>query len=102
MKRKFEMGRAPAMTKIGEKRIRTVRTRGGNTKFRCLRADHGTFSWASEGVSRKTRIVDVVYNATNNELVRTKTLTKGTIIQIDATPFRQCVFAWWFSPAVWF
>ncbi len=38
--------------------------------------------------TRKTRIIDVVYNASNNELVRTKTLVKGSIIQIDATPFR--------------
>ena len=30
-----------------------------------------------------------MYNASNNELVRTKTLVKGAIIQIDATPFRQ-------------
>jgi small subunit ribosomal protein S8e len=30
-----------------------------------------------------------VYNATNNELVRTKTLVKGAIIQIDASPFRR-------------
>jgi ribosomal protein S8E len=30
-----------------------------------------------------------VYNASNNELVRTNTLVKGSIIQIDATPFRQ-------------
>ena len=32
--------------------------------------------------------MDVVYNASNNELVRTKTLVKNAIIQIDATPFR--------------
>ena len=38
--------------------------------------------------TRKTRILDVVYNASNNELVRTKTLVKNSIIQIDATPFR--------------
>lgn len=35
------------------------------------------------------RILDVVYNATSNELVRTKTLTKNTIVQIDAQPFKQ-------------
>merc|ERR1711863_21895 len=58
-------------------------------KFRALRLDHGNFGWASEGVSRTTRIVDVVYNATSNELVRTKTLVKGAIVAIDATPFRQ-------------
>jgi small subunit ribosomal protein S8e len=33
--------------------------------------------------------LDVVYNATNNELVRTKTLVKNTVIQVDATPFKQ-------------
>ena len=38
--------------------------------------------------TRKTRILDVVYNASNNELVRTKTLVKNCIVQIDATPFR--------------
>lgn len=39
-------------------------------------------------LTRKTRIIDVVYNASNNELVRTKTLVKNCIVQIDATPFR--------------
>ena len=39
--------------------------------------------------TRKTRILNVVYNASNNELVRTNTLVKGCIVQIDATPFRQ-------------
>ena len=41
------------------------------------------------GCARKTRIIDVVYNASNNELVRTKTLVKNAIVVIDATPFRQ-------------
>merc|ERR1712226_1655001 len=35
------------------------------------------------------RLVDVVYNAKSNELVRTKTLTKNTIVQVDAQPFKQ-------------
>ena len=39
--------------------------------------------------THKTRILDVVYNASNNELVRTKTLVKNAIVQVDATPFRQ-------------
>lgn len=88
-KRKFELGRQPANTKLGQKRIHTVRTRGGNTKFRALRLDSGSFSWGSEAISRKTRIIDVVYNASNNELVRTKTLVKSAVVQVDATPFRQ-------------
>merc|ERR1712121_155506 len=88
-KRKFELGRPPAMTKLGPKRIHTVRTMGGNEKYRALRLDHGNFSWGSESVTRPTRIIDVIYNASNNELVRTKTLVKSCIVHIDSTPFRQ-------------
>lgn len=88
-KRKFELGRQAANTKIGAKRIHTVRVRGGNKKFRALRVETGNFSWASEGISRKTRLANVVYHPSNNELVRTNTLTKSAIVQIDATPFRQ-------------
>jgi len=33
-------------------------------------------------------VLEVVYNASNNELVRTNTLVKGAIISIDASPFR--------------
>jgi small subunit ribosomal protein S8e len=88
-KRKFEMGRQPSNTRLGVKRIHDVRCRGGAIKRRALRLDHGNFSWGAEAVSRKSRLLDVVYNASNNELVRTKTLVKGAIVQVDATPFRQ-------------
>lgn len=33
--------------------------------------------------TRKTRILDVVYNASNNELVRTKTLVKNAIVLVS-------------------
>ena len=83
------MGRQPAMTKIGnQSRIQTIRTRGGNHKYRALRLVHGNFSWASESVAKKCKILDVVYNASNNELVRTKTLVKNAVVEIDAGPFR--------------
>jgi small subunit ribosomal protein S8e len=87
-KRKFELGRPAAMTKIGEQRIHEVRGRGGNIKFRALRLDSGNFSWGTEVCTRKVRVLDVTYNASNNELVRTKTLVKGAIIVIDAHPFK--------------
>ncbi len=88
-KRKFESGRPAAMTKLGEKQVHLVRTRGGNTKFRALRLQEGNFSWASETTAQKVRILDVAYNSSNNELVRTKTLVKSSIVSIDAVPFRK-------------
>ncbi|XP_077227757.1 small ribosomal subunit protein eS8-like isoform X3 [Tasmannia lanceolata] len=81
-KRKYELGRQPANTKLSSnKTVRRIRTRGGNAKWRALRLDTGNYSWGSEAVTRKTRILDVVYNASNNELVRTQTLVKSAIVQ---------------------
>jgi len=93
-KRKFELGRLPANTKLApnDTRVTEIRTRGGNQKFRALRLDAGNFSWGSQSCTRKSRIIDVVYNATSNELIRTKTLVKGAVVQVDSAPFRQWYF----------
>ncbi len=88
-KRAFEAGRQGANTRIGAKRVHTVRTRGGNSKYRALRLDSGNFAWGSEGCTRKTRVIAVAYHPSNNELVRTNTLTRSAVVQVDAAPFRQ-------------
>jgi len=97
-KRKFEMGRLAANTRLMPgvaTRVRQVRVRGGNVKFRALRLHEGNFSWGSETVTRRVKVLDVVYNATSNELIRTKTLVKGCIVQIDAAPFRDWYFKYY-------
>jgi len=93
-KRAFEKARPVAYTKLdsSKPRIRRIRVRGGNYKFRALRLKEGNFNWASEAISKKTRIINVLYNASSNELVRTNTLVKNCIVHIDATPFAQWYF----------
>mmetsp|Transcript_3925 Transcript_3925/g.5979 ORF Transcript_3925/g.5979 Transcript_3925/m.5979 type:complete len:111 (-) Transcript_3925:20-352(-) len=87
-KKKYEMGRLPANTRLmPDTRVRKVRVRGGNTKFRALRLHEGNFSWGSETITRHVKILDVIYNATSNEMIRTKTLVKGCIVVVDASPF---------------
>ena len=81
------------MTKIGSKKVVPIRCRGGNYKFRAQRLETGNFTWGTEVCTRKVRILDVNYNASNNELVRTKTLVKGAIVLVDAHPFK----AWYES-----
>ncbi|CAO2632107.1 40S ribosomal protein S8 [Lemmus lemmus] len=88
-KRKYELGRPEANTKIGPSRIHTVHVRGSNKKYHNLILDVGNFSLGSECCTRKTRIIDVVYNASNNELVHTKTLVKNCIVLINSTLYRQ-------------
>jgi small subunit ribosomal protein S8e len=93
-KRKFELGRPSCGTKLTPsggketRRVRSVRVRGGNLKWRALRLSEGNYSWGTEHCTRKSRLLDVMYNATSNELIRTKTLVKGAVIQIDCAPFR--------------
>ena len=90
-KRKYEMARLPAHTKMDHDhaaRIHPVRVRGGATKWRALRLSEGNFAWGTERVARKCRILNVVYNASSNELVRTNILVKNAIVVIDSAPFR--------------
>ena len=49
--------------------------------------ESGNYSWARRS-ARARPCFDVVYNASNNEPRRTKTLVKNAIVQVDATPFR--------------
>ena len=88
-KRAFEKARPFANTRLGSKKITKIRVRGGNHKYRALRLNTGNFNWQSEGVTMTSKIINVVYNASNNEYIRTNTLTKNTIIRIDASPFKK-------------
>lgn len=90
-KRAFEKARPAASTKLGEKKIRKIRVMGGNSKFRALSNNSGTFTWGSEGFSAKTNINNVVYHPSNNEYVRTNTITKNAIVRVESAPFRNYV-----------
>ena len=87
-KRKFEMGRQPSNTKLGDQKVVKISCRGSTIKYRALKLNEGNFNWISEGVSRKCKILEVIYNATNNELVRTNTIVKNCIVTVDPTPFK--------------
>lgn len=51
-----------------------------------VEALYGNYSWGSEAVTHKTRVLDVVYNASND---RNKTLVKSAVVKVDAAPFKQ-------------
>ena len=48
----------------------------------------GNVSWSSECCRCKTRIIDVICNASNDKLVHAKTLVKNCIGLIDSTLYR--------------
>ncbi len=81
-KRKYEIGRAPALTKPGEKKIKTVRTKGGGKKLSLFSAQQVNL------VDKKNKylqgkIISVVENPANRHFVRRNIMTKGTIVDTN-------------------
>ncbi len=83
MKRRTEIGLAPADTHIGEDRIRIIRTTGGNEKIRALRASYANVTNPASGETKKVRIETVEKNAANPNFVRRNLLTKGAVIKTE-------------------
>lgn len=83
MKRRTEIGLAPADTHIGESRNRIIRTFGGNEKVRALRADYANVTNPKNGETKKAKIETVEKNTANPNYVRRNLLTKGAVIKTE-------------------
>jgi small subunit ribosomal protein S8e len=83
-KRKMEFGREAAETKIGDRKIKTIRTKGGNEKIRL------TVEQKINVVDPKTQkvevaeITSVVENHANTHFVRRNIITKGAVVETSA------------------
>ncbi len=81
--KKYELGRLPALTKVGSTRLEIIRVRGGNYKFRLKKAEYANVVDPESGKATKMKIVDVVENKANPHFVREKIITKGAIIKLE-------------------
>ena len=80
-KRKSELARFPALTKVSdEKRVRTTRTLGGNVKKSLLNIKEINVA-DKKGKTKKTELVNVLENPANPNLVRRNIITKGAIVE---------------------
>ncbi|MHA1686512.1 MAG: 30S ribosomal protein S8e [Candidatus Heimdallarchaeaceae archaeon] len=82
-KKKREMGRYPAETQIGERKIKIVRTRGGNIKHRLLKDMYVNVLDQSTGTTKKYKILNVLENRANREYARRRIITKGAILATE-------------------
>ncbi|MDI9617774.1 30S ribosomal protein S8e [Methanothermobacter sp.] len=80
-KRKYELGREPAETKIGDRRVRMIRTRGGNTKVRLAADTKINVVDPETGKVEVAEIRNVVENAANPHFVRRNIITKGAVVE---------------------
>lgn len=86
-KKQHSIARQSANTKVGPTKVKKLRVRGGAYKMRALRLAGGSYTLKTHRVSMKCAITQVVYHASNNELVRTNTLTKGCVVKLDPTAY---------------
>lgn len=80
-KRQALIGRNPAHTKIGSKRIQKIRTRGGHQKNRALMLDKANLYDPKTKKYYSVDIKNVIDNSADKNFIRRKIMTKGAIIE---------------------
>ena len=80
-KRKSELGRDPAETRVDEKRLRKIRTHGGNEKLRLATANKINLTDVKSGKTQVTDILGVIENDANPNYVRRNIITKGAVVE---------------------
>ncbi|HLD00928.1 MAG TPA: 30S ribosomal protein S8e [Candidatus Nanoarchaeia archaeon] len=78
-KKNQELAGFPAQTKLGEKRVRQIRTIGAHQKLSLLAINK--VNVAQKGKTVVTEIVNVIENPANPNLVRRNILTKGAVVE---------------------
>ena len=82
-KRKYELGRQPIHVKIGKEEKFILRTKGGNKKIRAMSVEFANVLDPTTKKVQKTKILDVLENPANPQLIRSKIITKGAIIKTE-------------------
>ncbi len=82
-KRKFEMGRVPAETRVGKIRLRKIETKGGSIKIRLLASDSVNLVESSGEKGRQVKILSVKENPASRDFTRRNVITRGAIIETE-------------------
>jgi small subunit ribosomal protein S8e len=79
-KRKMEFGREPAETKIGDRKIKKIRTKGGQEKIRLTNDQKINVVDPKNNKVQVADILSVVENQANTHFVRRNIITKGAVV----------------------
>ena len=79
-KRKHSMSRETTYTVIGDKKLKKIRTRGGNEKLRLAATKHSQV--LLEGKYVNCEILSVATNPANKEFTRRNVITKGALMRV--------------------
>ena len=82
-KKQYELGREPSFTKLGKKRIGTIRTMGANRKLRMLGTDTANVYDPKAKKFKQAKIKTITDNPANRHFVRRNIMTKGSVIDTE-------------------
>jgi len=82
-KRLFEQGRVPSLTKVDERKLKIIRTKGGNHKQVLLNENIANLLDKKTKKYSKVKIISVVETPANRHFVRRNIMTKGSVIQTE-------------------
>ena len=82
-KRRNELGREAVLTHIGDKRMKIVRVRGGNTKIKLLRDSYVNVYNPKTGKAEKAKINAVIENPSNPHFAQRNIITRGAIVDTN-------------------
>ncbi len=82
-KRRFEIGREPQFTHVGEESLREYRTMGGNSKTKMLSAQYANVMDPNTHTAKRVKIITVKGNPANPNYVQRNIMNRGAIIQTE-------------------
>jgi small subunit ribosomal protein S8e len=82
-KRRYELGREPSFTKIGETERRALRTLGGNRKLLLLKEQYANIYNPEDKTTKKLKILTVKENNADPHYVQRNIMNKGTLISTE-------------------
>ncbi len=83
-KRKSELGKSAAETKISERKVKNIRTKGGNKKIRLTNENKINVVNPETNKVEVAEILSVIENTANTHFVRRNIITKGAIVETSA------------------
>ena len=82
-KRRYELGREPSFTKVGDTERRAIRTMGGNRKLLLLKEQYANIYNPEDKTTKKLKILTVKENNADPHYVQRNIMNRGTIISTD-------------------
>ncbi|MBI2542430.1 30S ribosomal protein S8e [Candidatus Woesearchaeota archaeon] len=82
-KKQYELGREPSFTKLGKKRMQTIRVMGGNIKARLLSTDTANLFDPKSKSFKQAKIKTITGNPANRHFIRRNIMTKGAVVDTE-------------------